>query len=848
MSRRSENQTPGGDAIASGQIAKQRAPRIWLGSPWVIALLFFAALFAAYYPALRGGFVWDDVDYISSNPTLRTLAGLRSIWLDPNASPQYYPLSSSLFWAVYHFFGLNTLGYHLVTLLMHGVAAVLFWQLLERLRVRGALLAGAIFALHPVNVMSVAWMTELKNTLSCSLALAAAWAYVRFACLGVYAGREKEARWRWYVLSLVLFQLAMLAKTAVSFLPVSLLLVLWWQRDRLTRRDILSMIPMLGISVGMGAFTIYIERHSGGASGAEFTVGFLERVLISGRSFWFYLGKLVWPAPLIFIYPRWNLDTGEWWQWLYPVAMVTVLLGAWMARGRIGKGVFAALMHFYIGTSMLVLIVVLYMMRYSFVADHWQYFGCLSIIALMASGITRSIDRLGEPWGRPLEMGVGIGLVLALGALTFAQSRIYSNAETLWRITLLRNPDCWAAHNDLGFALFEQGRTEEAMEHYRESLRIEPDSAYTHNDLGMALDREGRTGEAIAEYREALRINSGYAEASNNLGLALSHQGRTPEAIAQFRRAIEINPDYPDPHSNLGNLLRQQGQIAEAIAQYREALRINPDFADAHNNLGIALVQQGHVEDAISQYHEALRIDPSDADAHNNLGNALRQQGQTGEAIAEYREAVRINPRSALAHRNLGNALFQQGQIDEAVAQYREAIAINPADAETHNNLGFALFKQGQIGEAIAEYRRALQIDPTDAQAHINLGNALLGRGETAEALIHLQRAIEIQPANLALENKLAWVLAAAPQVSVRDGARAVQLATQASQASGGNNPLILRTLAAAYAQAGQYPDAVQTAQRALQLAQAQSNAALAGALPREIKLYQTGQPFLDPQ
>jgi tetratricopeptide (TPR) repeat protein len=708
---------------------------------WVIGLLLLAALLVAYWPALHGGFLWDDDTYISADPVLLTLSGLRAIWADPSATCQYYPLSFTLFWTIHHFFGFDTFAYHLATLLLHGIAAIFFWKILECLRLRGALLAAAIFALHPVNVMSVAWMTELKNTLSCSLALGAAWAYLRFAGVGVYEQLPAERRgWRWYVLSLALFQLAMLAKTAVSFLPVSLLLVLWWQRERLTRRDVLSLLPMLGISVGMGALTIYIERHAGGASGPEFNISFLERVLISGRSFWFYLFKLVWPDRLTFVYPHWKLDPGLWWQWLYPVATVAVLLAAWLARKRLGKGPFVALMHFYISTSALVLAVVLYMMRYSFVADHWAYFGSLGIIALGASAIMRALDRIGGEWKKPVEMGVGVSLLLFLGILSRAQSAMYSNIETLWDTTISNNPDAWMAHAN----------------------------------LGVELDRQGRLEEAMSQYREALRINPADEQAHYDLGNSLLHQGRSVEAIAEYREAIEINPAYANAHTNLGQTLFRQGQTADAVAQYRQALQIDPSLAEAHTNLGIALLQQGRTQDAIAEHREALRINPEYADAHNNLANALLLEGQSEEAIDQYQAALRINPDLAEAHYNLANALLRQGQTGEAIAQ--------------------------------------------------------------------LKRAFDLQPRNVAIENSMAWMLATAPQAALRDGARAVELAEQATRATGGGNPIILRTLAAAYAQAGRFPDAVQTAQKALELAQA--NSALGGALLREIKLYQAGQPI----
>ena len=280
-----------------------------------LALLLLAATLIAYWPALHGGFVWDDDAHITANQTLRSLTGLREIWLKPGATCQYYPLTFTVFWAGYHLWGLHPPGYHLLNVGLHGLAAVLLWQVLARLKVRGAGLAGAIFALHPVCVMSVAWMTELKNTLSGALALGAIWAYVRFAGLGVYGakqdgGDEGKGKglgldWRYYVLALGLFQLAMFAKTAVSFVPVSLLLLVWWQRGRPGWRAVWPLLPMVGVALLMGEVTFYVERHTG-ATGKAYSLGLLERVLISGRSFWFYLGKLFFPHRLTFIYEHWG--------------------------------------------------------------------------------------------------------------------------------------------------------------------------------------------------------------------------------------------------------------------------------------------------------------------------------------------------------------------------------------------------------------------------------------------------------------------------------------------------------------------------------------------------------------
>jgi tetratricopeptide (TPR) repeat protein len=324
---------------------------------------------------------------------------------------------------------------------------------------------------------------------------------------------------------------------------------------------------------------------------------------------------MFWPARFTFIYPRWNVNAGEWWQWLYPVATVATLAGAWIARDRMGKGLFAALMHFYVSTSLLVLFVVLFMMRYSFVADHWAYFGSLSIAALIGAGLTRAADHIPLARKLPLEWAAGLALILLLGTLTRAESRTYINIETLWRATIANNPACWMARTN----------------------------------LGRILLHEGHTGEAVAQSREALRINPADEHAYINLGNALREQGHLDEGIAQYREALRVDPNYADAHVDIGNTLLEENHPDEAAAEYLQALRINPNYAQVHFNLAILFTRQGRLDNAVSEYREALRIDPDLAEAHANLGNLLLQLGRTAEAIAEYREAVRIAPNAPLA-------------------------------------------------------------------------------------------------------------------------------------------------------------------------------------------------------
>jgi tetratricopeptide (TPR) repeat protein len=316
------------------------------------------------------------------------------------------------------------------------------------------------------------------------------------------------------------------------------------------------------------------------------------------------------------------------------------------------------------------------------------------------------------------------------------------------------------------------------------------------------------------------------------------------DSATLWTHTLACTQDNFGAHDNLGNLLLGQGKPEQAIAEYGEALRINPTYADAHSNIGAALLKEGRTAEATAEFREALQIDPANGKAHSNLGTVLFQQGHTEEAIAEYRAALRSNPDYAEVHNNLGSALLQEGKPEEAVAEYGEALRINPDYAKAHDNLGNTLRQQGRTQESVTEYNAALRTDPAYADAHKDLGIALLQQGRTAEAIDHTEKALALQPADAGAENNLAWILATAPDASLRDGAKAVELATQASKSTGGNNPIILRTLAAANAETGKFPEAVQIARRALDQAEAEKAAPLAEALRRDIKLYESRRRF----
>ncbi len=335
--------------------------------------------------------------------------------------------------------------------------------------------------------------------------------------------------------------------------------------------------------------------------------------------------------------------------------------------------------------------------------------------------------------------------------------------------------------------------------------------------------------------------------AHNNLGLALEQKGREDKAITHFQKALGIKPDYALAHYNFGNAFLQKGRVDEAITQYQEALQIQPGIEEAHNNLGIALFQKGKAEEAIPHFLAAAQIRPDDAQAHYNLGKAFYQKGRVDEAITQFQEALQFKPDLAETRYSLGNALRQKGRVDEAIVQYQEALQFKPSHGEAHNNLGTALRQKGRVDEAIVQYQEALEIMPDNASAHINLANVLLQKGREGQAIAHFQSALHIEPVDMEVQNNLAWLLATCGQASLRNGDKAVQLARQANELAGGKNPVILGTLAAAFAEAGQFGDARRSAQKAIALAQAAGRPEMVRQFNDELQLYEAGRPFHRP-
>ncbi|HTQ31538.1 MAG TPA: tetratricopeptide repeat protein [Opitutaceae bacterium] len=594
----------------------------------------FCAAVLAYSPALHGGFLWDDDGHVCPEP-LRSLRGLWRIWTDLGATQQYYPLLHSAFWLEFQLWGESVAGYHWVNILLHAGSACFVVALVRRLALPGAWLAGLIFALHPVAVESVAWISEQKNTLSTILGLASALIYLRF---------DDDRRPPSYRLAFVLFILALLAKTTTATLPGALLVVIWWRRGRLRwKEDVRPLVPWLVLGAGFGLFTAWVEHTVIGAEGSAFALSPLARGLLAGRIFWFYLGKLVWPADLIFIYPHWTVDPSAAWQWIFPLALIAAALALFALR-RICRGPLAAFL-IYAGMLFPVLgFFNVYPFVFSYVADHFQYLASIGLIIPAAAGLTRLANRLSVRWLPPV---LAAGLLVALGALTWRQTHVYRDAETLYAATLDRNPSCWLAHNNLG-VLLARDHPAEAIAHYKAALKLKPDYDKAHCNLANILAKmPGQRAAAIAHYEAALQTDPDYLDARVNFGILLaSDPARLPEAIAQFKAAIDLWPAFAPAHANLGTAWsRIPGHLGDAIAQYQAALRLDPHSILTWFDLGNALVKAGRTTEAIAAYESALKIDPDFADAHVNLANVLiKLPDHRADALAHYREALRLRP------------------------------------------------------------------------------------------------------------------------------------------------------------------------------------------------------------
>jgi Flp pilus assembly protein TadD len=701
-----------------------RTSRSWRLAAGAVALAIVA--FVIYWPALSGQFIWDDAAYVTASPLIRAADGIYRMWFTTEPI-DYWPVTNTLYWFEWRAWHSDPTGYHVLSACLHVANALLFWRILRRLDIQYGWLAALLFVAHPVNVESVAWIAERKNTLSMLFLLVSTLLYLESdptVRLSASSGDPKPEPRRsrkiqtartagppdrqpdrsntrlWYLLSVLAFLLAMLSKGSVAAFPAMLLLLAWWQRGNLTRTDVTRVLPYAAIAIVLTVVNIWFQaRH---VTGPLRDITPLERLLGAGAIVWFYLSKALVPVNLMFVYPEWHTRADDWRWWVPLAAVISTTVILWRMRRRdSGRGLFLAW-----GVLCLALVPVLgltdaYYMRYSPVADRYAYLALLPVTAVVAAGL-HLLGRRIERWssrtnGVAIARLVAVCLAMVLGFATWRQSRLYADSTTLWAATLQRNPTCWLCEVNLVVPLVASGSSSdltEAMPHLNAAIRINPRAPESHAGLGVVLQKMGRLDEAVDEYERALALNPHFSEARSNLiiareqlGISQAANDRFDEAAATLRLVLQEAPDRAAAHRELAYALLRLGRTDDSIAHAREAIRLEPASPDNHGTLAEIWRDLHRQNEAIAEYQEAVRLAPTSAEWHNNLGAALLDADRLEDAVREFRDAVRWDPRSPQAHRNLGVALAQMGQPQEAAVHLREALRLQPDFPDAQANL-----------------------------------------------------------------------------------------------------------------------------------------------------------------
>ena len=790
-----------------------------MSRPRIVCVLLALVTLLVYLPVRHYAFVnFDDPDYVTENPMVQaglTWSGCQWAFTTWHAS-NWHPLTWLSHMVDWQLFGLNAGGHHLVNVLFHATNAVLLFLLLLRLTSalwQSALIA-ALFAWHPLHVESVAWVAERKDVLSAFFGLLTLMAYVRYAqsrskvegrgsradiavqaldsrLLGA-AKRSGDGSTRDYLLVLFFFACGLMSKPMLVTLPFVFLLLDYWPLQRLPdfelrisrwSRLVWEKWPFFALAAASCVVT-FIAQKRGEAVVSLGGYPLSSRIANAAVAYGKYLFNSVYPVNLAVIYPLPIYSLPKENPWVQVAGAIIVLAMISWVIWRARRQRPYLLTGWLWYLGMLVPVVGLVQVGSQAMADRFTYLPLIGVFIGVVFGLGDLAKKLRL---EPMVMASVAGVVLA-GCLfaTARQLRFWRDSETLFEHTLAATKDNPIAQSNLGTALSEAGQPQEAAEHFGEALRLNPGYAPAHYNLGVALTQTGHLQEAIEHFREALRLKPDYAMAHNNLGVALAQTGQPQEAIKHYQEALRLQPNLPDAHCDLGITLTEVGRLTEAITHFEQALQLEPNHPKAHNGLGLVLLQNGQADKAIAQFRTALQLQPDWTAARNNLGDALI---------------------------NFGCVLFQKGQMSQAIAPLQEGLQIRPDNVGAYNCLGFIFFRQGQAGAAVANFQKALVLQPDNADAH----------------------------------KYLAWILATCPDASVRNGTQAVELAQKANQFSGGGDPEITSTLAAAYAEAGRFPEAVTTAQKALQLVESQTNAAsVINDLQTQIKCYQAGLPFRD--
>ena len=683
-----------------------------------LALLIFAGTLWLHSPAIKGEFLtrMDDDEYLRQAVRLKGFTWNAVKWAFTTTAPYYHPLPRLSHVLDYQVWGRNAAGHHATSIVLHALnAALVFgfvWTLLGAVgslttgvRLAVSLGIAVVFAIHPLQVESVAWMSGRTTLLCTTFGVGCLWAYA--------AGARRWLVW-------TLFAAALLCKPMAVTLPLVMLAMDYFPLRRHERlgwgRLVREKTGLIAVTAAVAVAAMITESRAGGLMEPLETTPPWQRVFLAVQSLTFYPWKLVWPAWLSPYYPRhlgFSLRPSLVVASALCVGVVTVL-SVWRRRQTpallAGWGAYVILILPMSGLAQT---------GGQAVADRYAYLAMVPLL-LLASGAAVCLWRRCPAVARTGLAGLLVAEVFFFGVRTRAQIPVWHDDEALWRGVLKQYPDSDLANTLVAQTLLTQNRIDEALEYAQRAVRVAP-SAETHRNLGIALTRADRILDAIAEFDLALQLKPDLADAHYNLGIALMRLGRLPEAMDQWQRALRIQPDYVEAHYNIGVALMRLGRMPEAIEHWEQALRIQPDYAEVHYNLGLALVKLGRVPEAIGHWEQALRIQPDYAEAHCNLGAALEQQGQLEEAVKHYEQALRLKPDLAEVQYNLGVVLSETGRMPEAIEHWEEALRLKPDMAVAHYNLGVASEQAGRTKEAIAHYEQALRIKPDYAAAQNRL-------------------------------------------------------------------------------------------------------------------------------
>ncbi|HEY2760223.1 MAG TPA: tetratricopeptide repeat protein [Pirellulales bacterium] len=651
---------------------------------------------AAYALVLTGhlGLLLDDDGLVTQNRLVHAPDGLYRMWFTTEPT-DYWPVTSTSFWLQWRLWGANPAGYHMVSLFLHLIECLLLWRILERLAIPGAFFGALLFAIHPVNVESVAWIAQQKNMLAMLFYLLTVLWYLR--------ADGQTCRWnRWYWLSLAAFLLSMLSKGSVAIVPLVLLLLIWWQRP-LNWRDVVNTIPFFAIAGVLTLVNIWFQNH-----GVEIVlrrVSPLDRLLGAGAVVWFYLDKAILPIDLQFFYPQWQIDAHRLSWWLPLLAALVVSLFLWRKRlAPWGKAMFTAWAYFCICLLPVMGFTDVGYMKYSLVADHYQHLAIIGVIALAAGSAATWQSRY-QTTVRDWSIVAAAMLIALLGYLTFQQTELYRDADTLYESSLAYS---WMAHSTLGGLELNRGNRELARNHYRRALELNPNDETAQIGMALVLINDGHYEEAIQYARRGVELWPTSPAAHIQLGIALKRTGHAADAIQEYQEAIRLDPESEFAYNNLGVALFDQGQIDQAIENYEYALKIRPYYVDAHNNLAVALLRKGNLEGAIEHSREALRLNPELFTVRETLGRALLRAGKPAEAADQLGQFVAQFPDDFGARKILGRALLSAGKPAEAADQFSQYVALFPGDAEEWSNLAAANNQLGRIDQAISAATKGL--------------------------------------------------------------------------------------------------------------------------------------------